>query len=98
MTTRWEISSGTFRLQSGECAAILLAESIGADLVLLDEKSAHRVAVERGLRVTGVLGILAEAANLGLVDLPAAVNRLTKTNCRYSPALLKSVLERFSRR
>lgn len=89
---------GLGRLQPGERAAILLAESMNADLVLLDEKAARLVAAERGLRVTGVLGVLAEAATLGLVDLPAAVDRLTQTSFRCSPALLKSVLDRFPSR
>ena len=82
------------RLQAGERAAILLAESVSADLILLDEKSARRMCTERGLRVTGLLGVLAEAAGRGLVDLAAAVDGLTKTSFRYSPALLRSVLER----
>lgn len=83
------------RLQPGERAAILLAQSINARMILLDEKSARRVAEDRGLRVTGTLGLLGEAAARGLVDLPSAIARLTKTNFRYSPALLKATLARF---
>src|SRR5258707_13360165 len=44
------VSSGMEKLQAGESAAIVLAESIKADLILLDEKAARRVAGERGLR------------------------------------------------
>jgi len=83
------------RLQAGERAAILLAESVHAGIILLDEKSARRFAAERGLRVTGLLGVLVEAANRGLVDLAPAIQRLTKTSFRYSPALLRSALERY---
>lgn len=86
------------QLQPGERAAIFLAESTNADLVLVDEKAARLAAAKRGLRVTGVLGVLAEAANLRRVDLPAAIDRLTKTSFRSSPALLKSVLDRHPRR
>jgi len=82
------------RLQAGERATILLAESIHAALILVDEKSARRVAAERGLRFTGLLGVLVEAANGGFVDMAAAINRLTKTNFRYSPGLLKAAWER----
>jgi hypothetical protein len=57
------------RLHAGERAAILLAECTGADIVLLDEKAARTVAVGRGLRVIGLLGVLREAANRGLADL-----------------------------
>jgi predicted nucleic acid-binding protein len=76
----------------------LLAESINASVIVIDEKSARRVASDRGLRVTGTLGILGEAASRGLVDLTGAIDRLRKTNFRYSPALLKDTLDRYGRR
>jgi hypothetical protein len=56
------------KLQPGEQDAILPAESIKADVVLLGEKPARRVSADRGLRITGTLGILSEAAAQGLVD------------------------------
>ena len=83
------------KLQAGEESAILLAESLQAAIVLLDEKSARRVATSRGLRVTGTLGVLGEAATRGLLDLTSAIERLRKTSFRYSPALLKATLDRF---
>lgn len=86
--------AGLEKLQAGERAAILLAQSTNADIILLDEKSARRVAEDRGLRVTGTLGVLAAASDRGLVDLTAAIDKLRKTNFRYSPALLKAVLNR----
>ena len=86
------------KLQAGEQAAILLAEAIPADMILLDEKSARRVAGDRGLRIAGTLGVLGEAAARGLVDLPAAIDHLRKTSFRYSPALLKATLDRFGSR
>jgi predicted nucleic acid-binding protein len=81
------------RLHAGERAAILLAERMGADIVLLDEKAARTVAVGRGLRVSGLLGVLREAASRGLVDLPTAVQALLSAGFRASPALLKSLLD-----
>ena len=92
------VTVGMEKLQAGEQAAILLAESIPADMILLDEKSARRVAANRGLRVTGTLGVLGEAATRGLVDLAAAIDQLRKTSFRYSPALLKATLDRFGKR
>jgi predicted nucleic acid-binding protein len=90
----WE-TAGLEKLQAGEQAAILLAQSIKADIILLDEKAARGAAAARGLRVTGTLGVLGEAATRGLVDLASAIDRLRKTNFRYSPALLKATLDRF---
>ena len=93
-----DVALGLEKLQSGERAAILLAESLRADLVLLDEKAARRLAADRGLRVTGVLGVLSEAASRGLVDLARAIDRLRTTNFRCSAALLKATLDRFADR
>jgi predicted nucleic acid-binding protein len=90
--------TGMEKLQLGERCAILLAEAISADIILLDEKSARRVAAERGLRVTGTLGVLGEAAARGLVDFTLAVDRLRKTNFRYSAGLLKAAIDRYGPR
>ena len=89
--------TGLEKLQAGEQSAILLAERTSPDLLLLDEKSARRVAGERGIPVTGGLGLLGEAASRGLLDLAGAIERLRRTNFRYSPALLKATLDCFSR-
>jgi predicted nucleic acid-binding protein len=91
-------TTGLDKLQGGEQAAILLAESIKADIILLDEKAARHVAANRGLRVTGLLGVLGEAATLGLVELAPALDRLRTTTFRCSPALLKATLDRFGNR
>ena len=61
-------TAGMEKLQAGEQASILLAEAVNAKIILIDEKSARRVAADRGLRVTGTLGILGEAASRGLVN------------------------------
>lgn len=89
-------SAGLEHLQAGERAAIILYESARADLLSLDEKSARRTAAARCCNISGLLGILAEAAKRRLLDLPSAVDRLRTTNFRCSPALLKAVLDRFT--
>ena len=91
-------TTGMEKLQAGEQAAILLAESMKVDVILLDEKAARRVAAGRGLRVTGLLGVLGEAATRGLVELAPAIDRLRTTSFRASPALLKTTLDRFGSR
>ena len=53
-----EIADG---LHSGEAEAIALALEQRADLVLLDDGDARRLASEIGLRIIGVLGILLRA-------------------------------------
>jgi predicted nucleic acid-binding protein len=86
------------RLHPGEQDAILLAAQCSADLVLLDEKAARKAARERGLHVTGLVGILDRAATVGVVEnLPHVIARLNATNFRVAPRILKSLLEKYAR-
>jgi predicted nucleic acid-binding protein len=78
-------------LGPGEREAIVLAESVDDGLVLLDERRARGIARQRGLAVTGTLGVLDLAAARGLVDLTDAFGRLARTNFRGSPRLLRSL-------
>lgn len=91
-------SEGMEKLQAGERAAILLAELIQANIIIIDEKAARLIAGRRGLSVTGVLGVIGEAATQGLVDLTLAIDRLRRTSFRCSPALFKATLERYGGR
>ncbi len=84
------------QLDAGERAAIALAEQIKANLVILDERVARKVAMERGLRVIGLLGILGAAADRGLVNFAAMIDRLRQTNFWASPQLIQLLLERYS--
>jgi predicted nucleic acid-binding protein len=68
------ISSMTFqvdplldRLDRGERDAILLAESIRADRLIMDDLDGRLEAANRKLAVIGTLGILAEAARRGRI-------------------------------
>ena len=82
------------RLHAGEREAILLATTLRADVVLLDERAARVVAQQRNLCVAGLFGVLLEGSRRGLVDLPAAIDRLRQTTFRASPQLLREVLRR----
>ena len=79
-------------LDSGERAAIVLAESIRADLLLIDDRAGAILAQQRGLAVTGTLGVLDLASQAGLLHLQEAFTRLQKTNFRYPPSLLEVLL------
>jgi predicted nucleic acid-binding protein len=80
-------------LGRGERQAIALALEKDAQLVLMDERSGVHEARGLGLNVTGTLGILARAADLQLVDLPRALDRLQQTNFRMHPKLLQAMRE-----
>jgi predicted nucleic acid-binding protein len=79
-------------LDEGELAAIKLATSIGADLILMDDRAGVAAAYRHGLAATGTLGVLDIAARRGLIDLATALARLKATNFRYRPEILDALL------
>jgi predicted nucleic acid-binding protein len=82
------------RLDSGEAAAIALANDRSADLLLMDEVEGRQVAVYHGQHVAGTLGILLEAKRLGHLNaVKRLVEQLEQINFRISPALKQHVLE-----
>jgi predicted nucleic acid-binding protein len=82
-------------LGAGERAAILLAKSLEADLVLMDEWKARRVARDAGLSVVGCLGILEAGARRGLVpDLRQVYTDLLRQGIRFDIRLLQDSLAR----
>jgi predicted nucleic acid-binding protein len=85
------------RLQAGEQAAIALALSLQADLLIVDDLDARRTAQDLGLSIVGMLGILGEAAKRDWIDFPNVLNRLLQeTNFRLSPQLARDLLKEFS--
>ena len=78
-------------LDAGEEAAILLALDLRADLLLIDDEEGVNAARQKGLAVTGTLGVLSRAANRNLVNLSDAFERIKHTNFRYP----QEVMDRF---
>jgi len=81
-------------LDVGEREAILLAQRLGADLVVLDDRAGREAAKTLRLKVTGTLGVLEVGARRDLVDLRTAITKLRATNFRATPVLLRKLLER----
>jgi predicted nucleic acid-binding protein len=86
------------QLDLGEQEAIALAEQLGADLIIVDDRDARQMALDRGLNVIGFLGVLGVAAQQNLINFSVAIGRLQQTTFRASPVLIESLLERFRAR
>ena len=86
------------QLDPGESQAILLAQELQADLLLMDDEDGRREAHQRSLTVLGTLGVLARAAEHDLHDLPVALARLRATNFRMTEALIQRRLVRDAER
>jgi len=80
-------------LGTGESAAITLALSMHADLILIDERKGTRVALDKGFEVAGTLGVLALAARRGFVNLADSFARLKRTNFRYRQGIMDVLLD-----
>jgi predicted nucleic acid-binding protein len=81
-------------LDGGEREAIALALQVHAPAVIIDETEGRAEAQRHGLRVIGTLGILRDAAAIGLIDLDAALYRLAGTNFKVAPELLARIRQR----
>jgi len=81
------------KLDLGESEAIVLANSIDADLIIIDERKARRIAKDIGLNATGTLGILVEAKQHGLVkELKPLLDKLIKDEIRIIKKLYQDIL------
>jgi predicted nucleic acid-binding protein len=79
-------------LDPGEQAAITLAQTLPADLLLIDERLGRRVAESRGIAIIGTLGILDAAATQGRIDLAETLAQLQQTNFRASRRIIQALL------
>jgi hypothetical protein len=81
-------------LHRGEAEAIALASEMNADIVIIDERDGRQIAVESGLLVTGVLGILLRAKRTGNIAAVRPEIQALRDRARFfvAPALEAQVL------
>jgi predicted nucleic acid-binding protein len=90
-----ELPQVDLQLDPGETAAILLAEKIHADVLLIDERVGRKVAASRGIAVRGTLGVLIQAHQMGaLPALRPVLDALVAEGFRIAPALIREALSR----
>jgi len=66
-----------YRLGAGELATALLAQELGADLAIIDERAARLLATQHGVKVMGCVGLLETGHRQGrLSDLRATYRQL----------------------
>ncbi|KPQ34695.1 MAG: putative nucleic acid-binding protein, contains PIN domain [Phormidium sp. OSCR] len=81
-------------LDPGEQAAITLAQTLPADLLIIDERLGRQIAKERGIAIIGTLGILDDAASQGLIKIGEAIAQLQQTNFRISRRIIQALLNK----
>ena len=88
-----ELASLNRVLDAGEAEAIVLAEQVTCQFLLIDDWHGRTVAKQRGLTVAGVAGVLLAAKRGGLItDLSPVLAELVTIGYRLSPQLVAEVL------
>jgi predicted nucleic acid-binding protein len=84
------------KLGAGETEAITLATELHADVLLMDNRREVTAAIQRGLVVTGTMGLPTRAPRQGIPDLADAFERLKRTNFRYRQEIMDAMLKEAS--
>jgi len=80
-------------LDKGEAEALVLANEIDADLIILDEALGRFHAKHIGLKVTGTIGILLKAKEKGIInEVKPLLNQLVQKGIWLSDNLINQIL------
>ena len=82
-------------LHRGEREAILLAEALPADILLIDEQIGRAIARGRNLPLSGTFGVLERADKMGIVgDFPRIVQQIKSSGFFITDTLEQRLLQR----
>jgi predicted nucleic acid-binding protein len=88
-----EIRSRRLALGLGELSAMILARELAADLVLLDDLGARKLAQKQGMKVQGCIAVLEACYRRGHVaDLRQAYERMLQAGVYLDRKLLNRIL------
>ncbi|MFO0968871.1 MAG: DUF3368 domain-containing protein [Gemmataceae bacterium] len=81
------------QLGPGEAQAITLAIEVGADRLILDDQRARRIATTLNVSLTGTIGVILRAKQVGIIPLVRAIfDDLQKAGLWLADALSKEAL------
>ncbi len=78
----------------GEAEAIVLGKKIGCDFLIIDDRKGRKVAVNHGLQIVGVAGILLAAKHKGYINaVKPLVEKMAGLGYRLSPGLCTEIIK-----
>jgi len=78
----------------GEASVIALAKEFEDSLLLLDDLKARKLARRLNLKITGTLGVIHKAKQLGIIDsVKPLINKLLETDFRISEKIITEILK-----
>jgi predicted nucleic acid-binding protein len=81
-------------IDAGEASAIALSLEIDRAILIIDDLKGRKIAERLHLKYSGTLGLLLRAKQAGLLTaLHPVVDKIRKTNFRFSEAVLDYLLE-----
>ncbi|MGH9344986.1 MAG: DUF3368 domain-containing protein [Terriglobia bacterium] len=81
----------------GEAEAISLALEVHADALLIDDLAGRREAQSRAIPARGTLAVLLQASLRGYLELPPAIEQLSRLGFRVSRELQQSLIDAYER-
>ena len=82
------------QVDNGEASAIALATDFTNVLLLLDDLKARKLASQLNLKITGTLGVIHKAKQMGIIDkVKPLVNKLMLTDFRIANNIIEEILK-----
>lgn len=90
-----EVLQAAGGLDDGESEAIILADEVNSDALIIDERKGRKVAQKLGIKITGTVGVLLQAHDENLItsdEIKAYLEQLKNSNIRLSDSLIREAL------
>lgn len=82
------------QVDEGEASAIALATDFTDVLLLLDDLKARRLASQLNFRITGTLGVIHKAKQMGIIDkVKPIIDKLMLTDFRIAENIVEEILK-----